>query len=295
MFFLLSLLLLIGNDARAASCCGGGASTTSLITNNDQTQFTASMLHSAVHAQARTDGKWEKLDGDKSKEILTLEGSTLFSDRLQGGVSVPFQKNTFESTSENADGSGIGDVRINVAYEAITDWNYSKYRPKVYVYTQLQLPTGTSIYDTQSVEGVDSTGMGLWGWGVGSVALKTIKKWDFTGTIFAQKVFDRSFGAVRVEPGNIYNASLGAGYNYGDWRLGMTQMTYLQDSGSTSGSVDSKISLERYVSSSLVVSYMPNDDVSVTASYSDQTLLGKPINTQLSRGIFVSLQKRWAR
>lgn len=293
ILFLIGLLL--SPSVQAASCCGGGASTTAIITNNDKAQFTASMLYSSVHAQARTDGKWKKLDGDKSKEILTLEASTLLSDRTQIGLSAPFQRNSFESSSEDVNGSGVGDVKINFAYEAIPDWDYSKYRPKVYVYSQIQLPTGKSIYDTQSTEAVDSTGMGLWGLGVGTVALKTIKKWDFTGILFAQKVFDQSYGAVRVEPGNIYQASLGVGYNDNDWRFGITNMAYLQDSGSTSGLVDSKISIERYVSSTLVVSYMIEEDLSVTASYSDQTLLGKPINTQLSRGAFISLQKRWER
>lgn len=293
--FLWILSLLIAPTIHAASCCGGGASTTSIITNNDKAQFTTSMLYSSVHAQARTDGKWQKLDGDKTKEILTLEGSSLLSDRMQMGISAPFQRNAFESATDNVNGSGIGDVKLNFAYEAIPDWNYSKYRPKVYVYSQLQLPTGQSIYDTQSLEAVDSTGMGLWGLGIGTVALKSIKKWDFTGIAYAQKVFDRNFGATRVEPGEIYQVSFGAGYNYKDWRFGTTQMAYLQDSGQTTGSIDSKIPIERYISSTLIVSYLAREDLSVTASYSDQTLLGKPINTQLSRGVFLSLQKRWER
>lgn len=292
MFALIISLFL--TQAHAASCCGGGASNTAIITNNDRIEFTTSMLFSSVYAQARSDGKWQKLDGDKTKEVLTLEGATLLSDRLQAGLSVPFQRNTYEST-QNVDGSGVGDTKINVAYEAVTDWDYSKYRPKVFVYSQLQLPTGKSIYDTQSIEGVDSTGMGLWGLGVGATAVKNIRKWDFVGTAFIQKLFSRNFGGTEIDPGNVYQASLGVGYNVGDWRVGVTNLAYLQDSGSTSGTVDSKISIERYIASTLAVSYLVEEDLSVTASYTDQTLLGKPINTQLSQGIFVSLQKRWLR
>jgi len=293
MFFLILSFFL--NSAHAASCCGGGVSTTSLITNNDKAQMTTSLLFSSVHAQARTDGKWKKLDGDKSKEIYTIEGSTLLTDRTQIGLSAPFQRNSYEASSQNVHGSGVGDIKLNFGYEAVTDWDYSKYRPKVYVYSQVQLPTGRSIYETQSLEAVDSTGMGLWGLGVGAMALKTIKKWDVNANIFGQKVFDKSFSGVRIEPGNIYQLSVGGGYNTKDWRFGIINMAYLQDSGNTSGIVDSKISIERYVSSTLNVSYMPEEDLSVTASYSDQTILGKPVNAQLSRSVFLSLQKRWPR
>ncbi len=283
------------SSLHAASCCGGGASTTSLITNNDKSQFTTSLLYSSVQATARTDGKWQKFEGEKIKEILTLEGVSILSDRTQIGVSAPFQRNSYEFGSERVDGSGIGDVKVSFGYEAIPEWTFSRYRPKVYVYTQLQLPTGRSIYDTQSLEAVDSTGMGLWGMGIGSIALKSIKKWDFLGSLFIQKLLDRDFNGTHIKPGEVYQASLGAGFNLKDWRIGTQVMAYLQDSGETSGSVSSKIPIERYVSSTLLASYMVRDDLSVTASYSDQTLVGKPINTQLTRGVFLSLQKRWER
>ncbi|MES2767599.1 MAG: hypothetical protein V4596_00515 [Bdellovibrionota bacterium] len=293
--FLFIIGLFLSHNADAASCCSGGTSTTAIITNNDQAQFTASMMFSSVHAQARTDGKWQKLDGDKTREIFTMEGSALLGDRTQISLSAPFQKNSYESSTQNANGSGVGDVKMSFAYEAVTDWDYSKYRPKIYVYSQAQLPTGKSIYETQELEAVDSTGTGLLGLGVGAVAVKTIKKWDYNANIFTQKLFDKSFGAIRIEPGNIYQTSVGVGYNYTAWRFGINNLAYLQDSGKTSGMVDSKISIERYVSSTLLVSYLYEEDLSVTASYSDQTLIGKPVNTQLSRAVFLSLQKHWPR
>lgn len=293
MLFLITLFSFV-NFAHGSSCCGGGASTTALITNNDKAQLTTSLLFSSVHAQARTDGKWQKLDGDKTKETYTIEGSTLLSDRTQFGMSVPFQRNSYDAPHD-VSGSGVGDIRLNFAYEAVTDWTYSKYRPKVYVYTQGLIPTGKSIYDTQSVEAVDSTGMGLWGLGVGVMALKTIKKWDANANLFIQKLFERSFDGTRIDPGNVYQFSLGAGYNTKDWRFGINNLAYVQDSGVATNTVSSKISTERYISSTLNVSYMVEEDLSVTASYSDQTLLGKPVNTQLSRGVFLSLQKRWER
>jgi hypothetical protein len=136
---MLSLILtfLFLNPVHAASCCGGGVSTTSLITNNDKAQITTSLMFSSVHAQARTDGKWQKLDGDKAKEIYNLEASTLLSDRTQIGVSAPFQRNSYEVATQSIEGSGVGDLKVNFGYEAVTDWDYSKYRPKVYVYSQL--------------------------------------------------------------------------------------------------------------------------------------------------------------
>lgn len=292
---LLIFSIFISISAHAASCCGGGASNTVIITNNDQTQVTTSMTFSSVHAEARSDGKWQKLDGDKTKETFTIEGSTLLSDRTQGGLSIPLQKNSYESSGQTFDGSGVGDIKLSAAYEAVTNWDYSKYRPKVYVYSQLQVPSGKSIYETQNIQAIDSTGTGLWGLSMGSMALKTFKKWDAIGIVSVQKLFSNEFDGVHIEPGNVYQVSLGVGYNYKDLRIGINNLAYLQDSGNTSGTVDSKISIERYISSTLVVSYLVEEDLSVTASYMDQTLLGKPVNTQLSRAIFVSLQKRWAR
>jgi hypothetical protein len=68
-----------------------------------------------------------------------------------------------------------------------------------------------------------------------------------------------------------------------------------EDPVATSGSVESKGSAQRVVTSLASLTYTPVDQWSASISYSDQTLFGRPINTTLAQSVQLYFQRRFDR
>jgi hypothetical protein len=99
----------------------------------------------------------------------------------------------------------------------------------------------------------------------------------------------------RLSPGWGGSGTVGGGYRFKDFRAGASLQSMYEDPVATSGSVESKGSAQRVVTSLASLTYTPVDQWSASISYSDQTLFGRPINTTLAQSVQLYFQRRFDR
>lgn len=297
MKFVIKLLLslLYSSQVWAAACCGSGFATPALITGDEKAQFTTSYSFSRISEDVGADQIWRKRAQPEKSESLRIEGAHIFSDRFQVGVSVPLIKRTMgEATS-----SGLGDVSTTLGYEYLPDWDYHPFRPRGVGYLQLTLPTGESIHEANDLYLLDARGRGFWAIGVGSVLSKTFGRWDAHTNFEVHRSFQKKFNNLQGEgtlhPGVGGSFSLGVGFSYREWRAGGSFSWFYEDGVDVSGPLHSKGTLQRYGAVTASLSYLFNDEWATTISYTDQSILGSPVNTSLGQTASLYLQRRWAR
>lgn len=295
-WFLITFSGLFAQNAHAAACCGGGYGMPSLITGDERAQLTSVVSYSEVKADVYTNGLWRKRDESESTNTVKLEGAHIFLDRWQAGFSVP----AIQRQRVDQESTGLGDISGSLGYEYLPDWTYSEWRPKGVGYLQLTAPTGKSIYESDNIYALDSRGRGFWSLGVGTILNKTWRRWDGYFNTEVHYAMEKQVRNEQVtgtlKPGFGNTTTAGLGYNLRKWRVGgSVAWTYEDPIDIQSDSQKSQGSAQRFTTGSLIVSYLANADWSATASYSDQTLFGSPVNTSLSKTVAVQLQRRWAR
>ena len=292
-FAFLIIFSFISPLAAAAVCCGGSVGMPALITGDERAKFAAHLSHSEVHADVYTDGLWRKREETESIRTLRLEAASVFADRWQAGLVLP----AIQRSRLGREESDLGDVSLSAGYEYLTDWTYSPWRPRASGYLQLTAPTGQSIFESEDVFGLDSTGRGFWAIGAGTTFTKILAHWDMFLSLEAHRAFPKSVSTAqtsgRLKPGVGSTVSLSAGYNWREFRFGPSISLVHEDAVELEGV--SKGSPQRYATGTLSVSYLLKHDWSVTASYADQTWLGDPSNTSLLRTFAIQLQKNWLR
>lgn len=272
-------------QAWGAACCGGGFAAPSLIAGDDRAMLTGSYLYSQIKNDVYADGLWKKRGFREDFETFRIEGARIFSDRWQAGFSLPVVKRTRQGESS----SGAGDLAGTVGYEILPDWDYNPYRPKGLAFLQLTAPTGRSIYEADNQFQLDARGRGFWAAGLGTLLTKAWGAFD----AFASADAHRSFAKENLQPGWGGNAGFGGGYNLEDFRFGGSVIWTYEDPVEVRNL--SRGSSERYATASLAVSYLYSKAWAGTLTYSDQSLIGDPVNARLGQSVVLQLQRRWAR
>lgn len=296
--FSVFFILLNSHSVWSAACCGGGLSVPTIITSDDKAQFSTSFTSMDVvidNVDARS--IWRKWDQHQRTQTFKMEGAHIISDRWQVGASVPAIKREFDNQSF----SGLGDIATSLSYEYLPDWNYNPYRPRGIGFVQLVLPTGKSRADSE-VGGLDSRGNGFWAYGAGTLLSKVWNRWDVFVSLemhrsLAKKI-NNSLVNGTVIPGNGANVGAGAGYNWSDYRVGLGMLETTENEihiTSKDGLNDSVQGNERWSTFSASFSYLQSEQWSWTVVYTDQTLLGNPINTSLGMSVGIQFQHRWFR
>lgn len=292
------LFFLFHTSTWAASCCGGGFSIPALILGDDKAQVTSTYSYSQVSDDVLDNEKWLRRHDDNLTQTLKLEGALLISDESQVGLSLPL----ITKSAQNAQSAGgVGDLSLYFGHESFPEKSYSSWRPKGVTFLQLTLPTSPSIYDSSAMTSTDIRGRGFYSLGAGVALLKAWKVWDFNLSAeihraFSREVSNASYGGnIEVKPGWGTSQTLGAGWNYGDLRLGGSLAFLYEDPIQIRGSTNSDGSPQKNFTLGLSGSYMVNMESAVTVSYSDQSLIGAPVNSSLSKTINLSYQQRWPR
>lgn len=297
LFFLLS----ISEKSLAASCCGGGFSFPALILGDDRAQITSSLSTAAVSNEVLNNGLWIHRRDNNSAQTLKLEGAALISDQLQFGVSLPL---VYKTNDVHPSSSGVGDVSLFLGHESFPERTFSRYKPKGISFLQLQLPTSPSIYDSSAETANESRGRGFYSLGAGIALVKSFKAWDFnyTGELhhsFVKDVDSKTLGGkTRLTPGFGTSHALGAGWNKGPYRVGLAASMLYEEAIEALGlnhTLDSQGASQQSFTGTLLASYMPSMESAWTLSYADQTALGNPSNTSLTKTINISYQQRWPR
>lgn len=298
IFISSSYLLFNINWAHSAACCGSGFVAPSIITTEDRAQIAFSLNQSKIHADVNTKSQWTRRSDNDITRTYKFEAAHLISDRWQMGGSLPIIERKNNSNVDNSS-SGTGDLTLQTGYEYLPDWDYNPYRPKGVGYLGLVIPTGKSIHESETSSGIDARGRGFWGAGLGTVLLKRWGDWDATVSLdfyyYFKKNISNSNTDGTVYPGFTHGQSVGGGWSYQNLRLGALASYYYEDESRVSGSTNSTAALKRNATALFLVSYFLPHQQSIVLSYSDQTLLGDPFNSSLSKGFGIFYQKRFER
>lgn len=279
--------------ALASACCGGALALPSLITRDEKALLTQSLSVGRVQSDVDARGYWTKKSDTDETLTLKIEGAALLSDRWQSGGSMPI----VTRSGSRGSSTNPGDFSAQIGYEFLPEWSYHPWRPRGVGSLTLTAPTVKSIYETN--DSSITTGRGFWTLGAGAAFTRAWIKWDSQLTLEAHKSFDRQVSTAgfegRIKPGFGASLSAGAGYHIGQNRVGFAISSNHEDRIDAEGSVISTGSSQRWMTGTLSASHNAGNDWSWTLSYSDQTLLGDPSNTSLSKTWAFALQKRWAR
>ncbi len=288
-------LILAPQVSWAAACCGGSLATPSLIAGDEKALFSATYSFTEVVVDSvDSRGIWHKWDQHQKVQTLKIDGAHLISDRWQIGATVPVMQ---RSRIDGSD-SGLGDISVSLAYEYLPDWNYNPIRPKGIGFLQLILP-GSKARAESDQGGLDSRGNGFWALGIGTHLSKTLGRSDVFGSLAIHrsfpKVFSNSSFQGTLEPGFGGNFVLGGGCSFGPVRIGGSLTWTYEDPVRIRGNFWSEGTPERYATAVLSASYFSGDAWTGAFSFSDQTLIGHPVNTSLGKTVSFMLQKRWNR
>lgn len=296
-YFIVSVIILASFQAHAASCCGGGFAFPALILGDDKAQVTASLSYGEVTDDVLANGKWIHRNDDNQSQTYKIEGAMLLSDAWQAGMTIPV---VYRKVS-NENSTGLGDISVGAGYEFLPELSYSAWKPKGIAYLQVTVPTSPSVYDSDNIFATDSRGRGFFTVGSGAVFTKVFGKWDANASAELHKSFERNFdsegagGKITATPGWGNSITVGAGWSYGDLRLGSSLSSMYEDAIKISGAQNSNGSIQKNMTWSMVANYMLSMESALTLSYADQTLFGSPENSSLSKTVTLSYQQRWQR
>lgn len=293
-----------------APCCGALSATPTMITGDDSAQLSVSFAQSEVVGDAFATGLpvFRAEGDDELSRTLRLEGAFLVSDRWQVGASLPLTQRSRSTPKLEASSTGIGDIGINAAYEALPEWVYSAWKPRGFAFAQVLLPTGGSVHDA-ATEGaplaLDARGRGFYSLGAGAVFIKAWSSWDAVAMAEAHHAFPRTFGAgtpeaLKVTPGWGASAALGSGYSLASLplRIGASvSPAYEQGLRSESAAQNGPSTSEPQLvwNTSAQIGWAVTRSASLNAIYTDQTLLGPANNVSLNRTLALTFQQRWER
>lgn len=292
---LIFLFLFIESSLQASSCCGGGSSVSgALISGDDKAILNFSYSTSDIKTRVDSQGLWKKDSNDDPKTNAKLEGSHIFLDRFQAGLSMQMSGEESQSSQQQ-----IGDAVLTLAYEAMPDWDYNPIRPKGIAFLNLTAPTGHSVYDKQSANTLN-VGRGFWSIGLGALFLKSYKKWDASSTLETHRFLNRNDNSianqsVQIKPGQGYSVGFGLGYNLKDFRLGLGADFNYEDPIRVRGDIHDESSLKRFSNLSFSLNYLVDSFWSCKLAYADQTVLGAPLSSELAQSWSFSVQKKWSR
>lgn len=292
---LLALIFLIPKVVFAAACCGGGSAMPALISSDDASQLSAGISWSQVENDVDGRGVWYKKTDQNLTQTLKLDAASIFADRWQVGASLPFVSKQSKYQSEY---SGVGDISLNLGYEALPDWDYHPFRPKGHLYFQLVLPTAPTIYEISSTQ--TPLGKGFYNLGTGFLLTKNFKAYDVMMSSeihygFTKKISNSQMQA-EVTPGFGESFLMGIGWNTALYRFGGSILLHFEDGNVIRGAVfEQKSNYERSISAGISVGYLYQEGVTLSASYNNQNLFGSPVGASLGEVISVAYQSRWAR
>jgi hypothetical protein len=304
LFAVSTFAALFSRTVLAAACCGGTSSVPAIISGDDQYQLATSIARSEIIGDANANGTsiFRGPGTDEVTTTLRLDAALLTSDRTQANLSLPFVEKSITSGVRTGASHSLGDLSPGFTYEAWPEWSYSAWKPRGYLFTQLNVPIAHSIYDSQAQDTSDAVGSGFYRLAVGSLLLKSWRIWDASLAPEIHYSFARDFNEgtnpIRVRPG--FGASVGGNLGYNLTRIPLRIGLRIQPVWNASRTVEQGIgttrSLDQWVwNTGLDLSYAVATDWSLTGSYTDQTLFGPAINTTLSRTVALMLQRRWPR
>lgn len=288
------ILVLHLNNVFAASCCGGSTSNSGLITNDDLTQFRTSYSFSETQTFVTDQNLWIP-DRSKSQRILSLGWNRIFWDRFQWSIETSIIEN--HHLSRGSSSAHQGDSQISFGYEALPEYNFSEWKPIVYIYSRLTAPTGISKYESGASEKNAVTGQGVWSMSFGFILLRSFGPLDLVLDSELIYGFSRQFNSSGkfIKPGEISRSILKAGWNHANWRLGFNLVHLIELPSLVKDQTVNKTSQRSLLFPQLNLAYLISPLISTSVAYTRESLLGIAQNTYLNDIFSVGITLKQAR
>ena len=293
-FFLLlfSLSPVIGD---AASCCVANTSVSNLMVLPSKWQQTFAFSRSNVIGDTDAKGSSTFRTGNNKEQTSAARMDLAYSlnAKYQSGVAFRYQNKSRNFNGNSSSDSGFSDLGLSHAYQLD---EYSR----TWIFQTANIPTATSIYDTNKSFAVDAQGTGTYQTSLGIFVLKNVKLFDYFFSPEIHYSFARSFKnqAGKTELDGFWGASFSAGAGYIPWRskfrYGLSLTPRLEGAKTVRTGSSTTAGKESLVWDSVVnITYSIDAQYSLGLSYVDQTFFGPARNTLLNRSIAVIFQTRW--
>ncbi len=286
-FTLLLIFLSLPLAVQASSCCGQSSASYTVLFLKQKLSTSLGASYTDTQGRVKSGSKdftvWSK-EKKSERQALSFNGAYAVSERNQFFVAASFLSSVYEDSFGSDEGSSLSDVLLGYSFEARPEYIYSRWKPVVYVSALVNLPTGTSPYDTKAAlsEGAGVTGHDQFGTGLGLTLRKVLVPVTVLTQFKVMRIFGKDFGANTVS--GFYDSSASAMLTYGSsfWGLGFsTGLTWAHLSGRRLNGLKAESS--RSVTSIFSIQKVISEGLSASVSYSDQTLLGSPVNTLLNK------------
>ncbi len=287
--FLTLTMMSIGfsNFASASSCCGQSPASFTVLNQAQKVSLVTSTTLTESLGRVYSDTEKFYVWPDDKKRTVTgvnLVAASVIETRHQVFTQITYQRGEYQDGGDKASRSHFGDTLLGYSYEVLPEFTYSRWKPVVHVSALVNLPTGHSIFDENELsEGADVTGHNQWGAGVGVTARKV---W-FPVTLMTQaktvRLFDKNFDRAQV--GAFYDSSLSGFATYATrWDVTLTAgLTWSHLSEKPIKNLNISAEPSEVTTSLIAAQWTATDSISLGASVSDQSLIGKPKNTILNR------------
>lgn len=279
------------SGASAAPCCAGSGA--SLLALQGDERWSVGVAATRADLRADVDPSGEvmlraPLEAETSQSYQ-LTALTLLGDRWQAGISLPVVS---RSVGAGAAFTGLGDVQAALTYELLPEFEYSAWKPRVFLSAELAAPLGRSVYEAHEEGLVDATSRGYWAPGLALAALKRWGDWSAGLTLRMRRGISREFtGRGTVAPGSEWSGRLELAHPLpmGGLQLSAGVEPVLQASGLVFGTPTSgKVTWN----TSLTLGGGLGENWAWSISGFDQEFLAVGSNTTLSRGLTVALTVR---
>ena len=287
--YLIIVLSLLSLKTYASSCCGQAPTSFSVLSLNQKLSLTTSLSYTESVGRVYQDSdKFFVFDKkNRSVQNFNLNVASQLSERSQVFATISQSQGHFESNGITATSSHTSDTLMGWTYEAISEYRYSYWKPTVYISALVNLPTGRSIYDDQSLgEAAGVTGHNQYGVGLGLTLKKVYYPISLSLQLKSIELLSSKINNVEVSNFNDLSLSFLASYNFTSLTSSLG-ISYNQLSERTVNNQSSEGSNNTTV---LVAIQTPiNESLFLGVNYSDQTLIGKSKNTILNRNFGLSL------
>lgn len=272
----------------ASSCCGQSSSSYTILFLGQKSALNLGTGLTQVEGRVLSGSNDFYIWGQEKKAYkkrLSLDFAYSVSSRHQVFSKLSFFKNTYEDSFGSSNDNSMSDMALGYSYEILPEYTYSKWKPVVYLSSFINLPFGVSAYDSSSLsEGAGVTGHNQFGAGLGVSARKVFYPFTVLAQVKVVRLFSDTINNLKVSGFYDGSASFLLSYASKIGGLGFSSgvtWSYLSQKKFTDGrsSSDSSDSVTLLISAQKVLS----DELSVSLSYSDQTILGTPQNTLLSK------------
>jgi hypothetical protein len=299
--FLLFVLHTEVTSVEASPCCAQASGVPALITGDERINLGFGFSNGTVIGDAPAAGGGvpvfrDSLSPRESRTLGVINAATLLDgDRLQAGISMPFQWNRISSGRTESSHMAPGDLSLTLGHESLPEWEYSLWKPRGFSFFQLTLPTGRSIHESADASAGDVTGSGQVALSMGFVALKRWSVWDAQAMVRFGRLFAKNFDSgIRVGSGWSGGGSVGGGFSFRErfrlgGNLGVEALTAVPVRG---GGVESGGAARLVWTAGAQLSWLQGDEDTWIVGYADQTLFGPALNTTLARTFSLSFMHR---